>query len=87
MKGVDYMHSYMKQVLGGSSSYDPLKMMKYISMIAAMKDICVQFNNRRRLLRRKASKYSWLSIHIRDPMMKERNGIFREWNLLHGPKS
>jgi hypothetical protein len=32
------MHSYMKQGLGGSSSYDPLKMMKYISMIAAMED-------------------------------------------------
>jgi hypothetical protein len=32
------MHSYMKQVLGGRSSYDPLKMMKYISMIVAMKD-------------------------------------------------
>jgi hypothetical protein len=32
------MHSYMKQGLGGSYSYDPLKMMKYISMIAAMKD-------------------------------------------------
>jgi hypothetical protein len=27
----------MKQGLGGSSSYDPLKMMKCISMIAAMK--------------------------------------------------
>jgi hypothetical protein len=38
MEGADYMHSYMKQGLGGSSSYDPLKMMKYISMIAAMKD-------------------------------------------------
>jgi hypothetical protein len=32
------MHSYMKQELGGSQSYDPLKMMKYISMIATMKD-------------------------------------------------
>jgi hypothetical protein len=35
MKGADYMHSYMKK---GSYSYDPLNMMKYISMVAAMKD-------------------------------------------------
>jgi hypothetical protein len=35
------MHLYMKQRLGGSLSYDPLKMMKYISMVASMKDnIC-----------------------------------------------
>ena len=32
------MHSYMKQELGGRYSYDPLKMMKYISMVEAMKD-------------------------------------------------
>jgi hypothetical protein len=32
------MHSYMKQGLGGSYSYDPLKMMKYVSMVAAIKD-------------------------------------------------
>jgi hypothetical protein len=38
MEGADYMHSYMKQGLGGSSSYDPLKMMKYISMVVTMKD-------------------------------------------------
>ena len=31
------MHSYMKQGLGGSYSYDPLNMMKYISMVATMK--------------------------------------------------
>jgi hypothetical protein len=37
MEGADYMHSYMKQGLGGNSSYDPLKMMKYISMVASMK--------------------------------------------------
>jgi hypothetical protein len=36
MEGADYMHSYMKKGLGGS--YDPSNMMKYISMVAAMKD-------------------------------------------------
>jgi hypothetical protein len=36
---------------------------------------------RRSLLRRKALKCPWLSIHIRDPMMKGRSGIFRVWNL------
>jgi hypothetical protein len=38
MEGADYMHSYMKQGLGGRKSYDPLKMMKYISMVVTMKD-------------------------------------------------
>jgi hypothetical protein len=32
------MHSYMKQGLEISFSYDPLNMMKYISMIATMKN-------------------------------------------------
>jgi hypothetical protein len=31
------MHSYIKKGLGGSQSYDPLKMIKYISMVATMK--------------------------------------------------
>jgi hypothetical protein len=31
---------------------------------------------RRSLLRKEALKYPWLSIHIHDPMMKERS-----WNL------
>jgi hypothetical protein len=35
----------------------------------------------RSLLRREALKYPWLSIQIRDPMMKGRSGISREWNL------
>jgi hypothetical protein len=38
MEGANYMHSYMKQGLGGSQSYYPLKMMKYISMVVTMKD-------------------------------------------------
>jgi hypothetical protein len=71
----------MKQGLGGSQSYDPLKMMKYISMVVAMKGSTCLVRPRRSLLRREALKYPWLSIHIRDPMMKERSGIFRAWNL------
>jgi hypothetical protein len=31
------MNSYMKQGLGGSSSYDTLNVMKYISMVVTMK--------------------------------------------------
>jgi hypothetical protein len=33
------------------------------------------------LFQRETLKYSWLSIHIRDPMMKRRSGISRTWNL------
>jgi hypothetical protein len=49
------------------------------------KTVRVQLNHRRRLLRRKALKYSWLSIQIRDPMMKGRSGISRTWNLQETP--
>jgi hypothetical protein len=51
-------------------------MMKYISMVAAMKKVRVQFDFRRSLLRKETLKYPWLSIHIHDPMMKGRS-----WNL------
>jgi hypothetical protein len=58
----------------------------YISMAAAMKKIvCVQLNHRRRPLQREALKYSWLSIQIREPMMKVRSGISRTWNLQETP--
>jgi hypothetical protein len=30
-------------------------------------------------------KHSWLSIQIRDPMMKRRSGISRTWNLQETP--
>jgi hypothetical protein len=33
------------------------------------------------LFEEKALKYSWLSIQIRDPMMKGRSGISKAWNL------
>jgi hypothetical protein len=39
------------------------------------KTIRVQLNRRRRPLRRKALKHSWLSIQICDPMKKGRSGI------------
>jgi hypothetical protein len=57
----------------------------YISIVAAMKTVRVQLNRRRRPPRRKALKYSWLSIQIHDPMMKGRSGISRTWNLQENP--
>jgi hypothetical protein len=33
----------------------------------------------------KPLKYPWLSIHIRDPMMQGKSGIFRAWNLQETP--
>jgi hypothetical protein len=58
----------------------------YISMVAAMKKtVRVQLNRRRRPLQREALKYSWLSIQIREPMMKGRSGISRTWNLQETP--
>jgi hypothetical protein len=52
-------------------------MMKYISMVAAMKKKYV-FNMplEEVFFEKKALKYPWLSIHIHDPMMKGRS-----WNL------
>jgi hypothetical protein len=48
-KGEDYIHSYMKQGLGGSQSCDRLKMMKiYIHGSIHRKTVRVQINRRRR---------------------------------------
>jgi hypothetical protein len=70
-------------------------MMKYLSMfpsiVAAMKNnTCVQFDFRRSLLRKEASKYPWLFIHIHDSMMKGRSQNLQGMESienLHGPKS
>jgi hypothetical protein len=47
----------------------------YIHGSSHEKTVHVQLNRRRRPLRREALKYSWLSIQIREPMMKVRSGI------------
>jgi hypothetical protein len=52
----------------------------YISMVAVMKDSTCSAQLHKKTSS-EASKYSWLSIQIRDPMMKERSGISRAWNL------
>jgi hypothetical protein len=55
-------------------------------MVAAMKKtVRVQLNRRRRPLQREALKHLWLSIQIRDPMIKGRSGISRTWNLQETP--
>jgi hypothetical protein len=56
------MHSYMKQGLGGSSSYDPLKMIKYISMVAAMKDSMCSVQPQKKTSSKKSLKVS-LVVH------------------------
>jgi hypothetical protein len=56
------MHSYMKQGLGGSSSYDPLKMMKYIFMVVAMKDSTCSVQPQKKTSSKKSLKVS-LAIH------------------------
>ena len=53
----------------------------YIHGSSHEKIVRVQFNCRRRLLRRESLRYSWLSIQIRDSMMKRRSGISRAWNI------
>jgi hypothetical protein len=57
----------------------------YIHSSSHEKTVRVQLNRRRRPLRRKALKHSWLSIQIHDPMMKGRSGISRTWNLQETP--
>jgi hypothetical protein len=53
----------------------------YISMVAAMKRQYVFRSIAEEDLFKEALKNSWLSIQIRDPMMKGRSGISRAWNL------
>jgi hypothetical protein len=55
-------------------------------MVAAMKDsTCSAQLQKKTSSKKKALKYSWLSIQIRDPMMKGRSGISRAWNLQETP--
>jgi hypothetical protein len=53
----------------------------YISMVAVHERQYVFSSTAKEDFLEEALKYSWLSIQIRDPMMKGRSGISEEWNL------
>ena len=65
-----------RELILWSIEYDEV----YISMVATMKESTCSVQPQKKTSS-EALKHSWLSIQIRDPMMKERSGIFRAWNL------
>jgi hypothetical protein len=52
-------------------------MMKYISMVLAIKDNMYSVQSQKKYSSKRSLKYPWLSIQICDTMMERRNGIFR----------